>query len=434
MPELRESLLEEEMERREKYLSPVDKTEFPRDVVVERVQLYVIETLLKKELPPFVSASYFNWRIDQRLWTCFGDGEKDAEFPPAPPICASPYSTPYVKAYFAANPIEGEAKENKEVGKGKGKEKEEKAGGNRCLGFTRASTQVVDHADGDCGELVGFPLLPPMEDKVRLHQDLLGKAMPYQEGCGPFEVECPFSALGKDFEACFGPMEGLVDLLKEASLFMGGTHGVLLYAKFRDLPDGDRRVSLLLEWHDMVKIESPAWQRVLYKAWCALLSLFHSQLQGVRMGLMDHLREYYGASMSEHMTLYSRIGAAVHHLDLQERDRREAMEEDDKREAEALLAKMERFAKEHGTAFVAQRVEKKPSLAEKIKELARLRDNPRVLTRFGDDPKVRQMIIEPTAKKVLAEQILSSAAGSATRHLDPSLCHGIKRRRRNSMK
>ncbi|KAI8950552.1 hypothetical protein F4801DRAFT_579402 [Xylaria longipes] len=365
MPELREGLLEEEMERREKYLSPVDKIGFSRDEVVEVMQLYIIKRLMEKKLLPLVSASYFNWRIDHRLWVVFG--KKDGEFPPPPPIYRSPYSTPFVKAYFAANPTEEDKEEDKkgkgkEKGKGKGKEKgkekgkdkeKEKAGGNRYLGFTRASTQVVDPADG--GDLVGFPTwrpdgemsLPPLlEDKVRLHQDLLGKATPYQEGCGPFEVECPFSALGKDFEACFGPMEGLVGLLKEASLFMGGTHGVLLYAKFRDLPDGDRRVSLFLDWHEMVKIESPAWQRVLYKAWCALLSLFHGQLRGVRMGLMDHLGEYYGASMREHMMLYSRIGAAVHHLDAQEWDRREAaeaMEEEEKREVEALLSKLDRF-------------------------------------------------------------------------------------------
>ncbi|KAI1733394.1 hypothetical protein F4680DRAFT_455015 [Xylaria scruposa] len=416
MTEIREGLLKEERERREKRLLAVDKTEFSRDMVVERVQQYIIEKLLENKKLPLLSASYFNWKIDQRLMACFG--EKDADFPPAPPLYAPPYSTIYAKAYFAANPTE-ENKEASEVedaarDKGKGKEKAtQRADSGRYYGFARASTQVVDPADDTLGDVVGVSvwsltgeplLLAPLEDKVRLYQDLIGKSMPYQEGCGPFQVECPFSAWGKDYEICFGgfgPKESVARLLGEAAFFMGGMHGVMLFAKFRDLPDGDRRVSLFLDWHKTVDTKSPAWQRVLYKAWCALLSLFHSQLRGVRVSLMDHLREYYGGSMREHLMLYSRIGAAVQQLEL----RADARREMDREETEALLAKLDKFAKEKGSKMVALCIRDKPNLNDKIMELVRLRDDPKGLAQFGDDPEVRLTLIRPTAEKILTERI-----------------------------
>ncbi|KAI1747155.1 hypothetical protein F4782DRAFT_522112 [Xylaria castorea] len=417
MTELREGLLEEEMERRKKYLLPVDKTKFgPYEGVVEFVQKQVIGKLLENKRLPFISASYFNWRIDRDL--CIRFGEKDAELPPSPPIYVPPYSTTYARAYFVANPAVQEAK-------GKGREKEtQEADRGWYLGFARGSTQVVDPADDNLGDVVGVEAwcltggrsrLAPLEDKVRLYEDLIGKSIPYQEGCGPFQVECPFSALGKDFEICFGglreglrPRESLAQLLGEASLFMGGKHGVMLLAKFRDLPEGDRRISLFLDWHGMVDTKSPAWQRVLYKAWCALLSLFHSQLRGVRMGLMDNLREYYGGSMREHLMLYSRIGAAVQHLK-PEADAGQKMAEEmggDEEEMEALLAKMDRLAKKKGSAMVTRYAKEKPNLSEKVNELVHLRDHPKDLAVFGDDLEVRLTMIRPTAEKILAEQIL----------------------------
>ncbi|KAI0547821.1 hypothetical protein F4679DRAFT_597230 [Xylaria curta] len=407
--------IREERERREKLMLAVDRTRFGRDEVMKQAQQYIIPNLLDKKLP-FVSVRYFNWIVDQYLTKRFG--EKDADFPRPPPVYAPPYSIIYAKAYFAAKPTKGEkAQENEEAGevediakdKGKGKETQ-RADGGRYYGFARASTQVVDPA-GDTLDVVGItawsltgepPLLAPLEDKVRLYQELIGKSMPYQEGCGPFQVECPFSAWGKDYEICFGPMESLAQLLGEAALFMGGMHGVMLFAKFRDLPDGDRRVSLFLDWHTTVDTKSPAWQRVLYKAWCALLSLFHSQLRGVRVGLMDHLREYYNGSMREHLMLYSRIGAAVQQLEL----RADARLGDDREETKALLAKLDRFAKKWSSELVAKYVRAKPNLTDKIRELVRLLDDPKGLARhFGDDPEVRLTMIRPTAEKILTEQI-----------------------------
>ncbi|TRX94118.1 hypothetical protein FHL15_004886 [Xylaria flabelliformis] len=415
MTEIREELLKEERERREKYLLAVDKTKFSRDKAVKRVQQYIINMLLEHKAPPLISAQYFNWKIDQRIMFCFG--EKDADFPPPPPLYEPPYSTTYAKAYFAANPTEEEKAEEVDDAakdKGKGKEKETQgADSGRYYGFARASTQVVDPADGTLGDVVGVPawsltgeppLLAPLEDKVRLYQDLIGQTMPYQEGCGPFQVECPFSALGKDYEICFGgPEESLAQLLGEAAFFMGGMHGVMLFAKFRDLPNGDRRVSLFLDWHKITDTKSPAWQRVLYKAWCALLSLFHNQLRGMRVGLMDHLRDYYGGSMREHLMLYSRIGAAVQQLE-RSADARPRMGGDEE-EMEALLAKLDRFAKKKGSEDVARHVKAKPNIADKIRELARLRDDPKGLPDLGDDPEARLTMIQPTAERILTEQI-----------------------------
>ncbi|KAI0855168.1 hypothetical protein F4860DRAFT_521932 [Xylaria cubensis] len=411
MTDIREELLKEERERREKYLLAVDKAKFAREMVVERMQQQVIKKLLENKRLPFVSAQHFNWRIDERLMACFG--EKDADFPPPPPLYARPYSTMYAKAYFAANPTE-EAKEVEDAAKDKGKGKEKEtlgADSGRYYGFARASTQVVDPADGTLGYVVGVPAwsltgesppLAPLEDKVRLYQDLIGQSMPYQEGCGPFQVECPFSAWGKEYETCFGgPEESLAQLLGEAASFMGGMHGVMLFAKFCDLPNGDRRVSLFLDWHKIVDTKSPAWQRVLYKAWCALLSLFHSQLQGVRVGLMDHLREYYGGSMREHLMLYSRIGAAVQQLELSA-DAGPRMGGDGG-EMGALLAKLDRFAK--GSEEVARYVKAKPNIIDKIGELVRLCNDPTDLAQFGDDPEVRLTIIQPTAEMILTKHI-----------------------------
>lgn len=68
----REGLLEEEMERREKHLVPIDKTEFGRDHVIERLQKHIINKLLEHKRLPFISAAYFNWRVDHRLWEVFG--------------------------------------------------------------------------------------------------------------------------------------------------------------------------------------------------------------------------------------------------------------------------------------------------------------------------------------------------------------------------
>ncbi|KAI0440093.1 hypothetical protein F4803DRAFT_553390 [Xylaria telfairii] len=414
MTSLRGGLLEEEKRRREKHLAPIDKTKFGRSQVVKEVQQHIIEELQEQKKLPLVSASYFNWRVDRHIWECFGDKKADPEFPPPPPLYAPPYSTLYAKAYFAANPSE----EEKDKGKGKGREEPETRVDGSDLGVARASTQVVDPADEAVGEVVGVVAWYPtgekssralLKDKLRLHRDLLGKTIAYQEGCGPFQIEFPFSALGDEIETCLGPREGLVDLLAEASKFMGGSHGVMLFAKFRDLPNGDRRASLFLDWHDMAPIDTVAWQRVLYKAWCALLNLFNSQLRGVRVGLMDHLRQYYGESMREHLMLYSRIGAAVHHLQCQADARRNAAVaegvEIDEEEGEALFAKVDKFAKQKANALVGQYVKAKPNLTEQIKELVRLVNSPTALPQFGNTRETRLALIRPTAEKILTDQI-----------------------------
>ncbi|KAI0802855.1 hypothetical protein GGR55DRAFT_700150 [Xylaria sp. FL0064] len=330
----------------------------------------------------------------------------DFPFGPAPRRYGVPYSALYAKAYFEAYPPEDEkkAKENKEAkeareAKGKGKEKEVATGtgepetrqvkGNKYYGFFRPSTQVVDPLDTTSGEVVDFKIrfggeqkVPhaPIESRVRVYQELIGKNIPYQEGCGPFQVECPFSALGLEFQACFGSGEKLDDVLMEATKIMGGeSFEVLVYAKYRDLPDGDRPVSLFLDWHDKVEEGNPCWRRTVYTAWCALLSLFNNQLQGVRVSLVDHLSRYYEQQMREHLMLYSRIGARLHQKESREKARRE----------------------------VETSVRKRNTFKEKIDVLLDLTGSPEALYPIGEDPLVRLSVARPTAEKVLIEQVHS---------------------------
>ncbi|KAK5629202.1 hypothetical protein RRF57_004917 [Xylaria bambusicola] len=445
-------LTKEEVERREKVRAALAKAkpgmerERAFGKIVQSAENGAVKGLLGQKQYPFVSAAYLNWEVDEFLWNTFG--EKDAVSPigPEPRLYGQPYSVVYVKAYFEANPTEEEkkAKENKEAmekgegegegegkgeGKGKGKEPETPVVlGHRYGGFTGVSTHPVDPLDLATGEVVDFAVLlsgapldsrghAPLQERVRLYQELAGKAMPYQEGCGPFQIECPFSALGQEFAACFGRKEDMSDLLMEATLFIaGGYCEVLVFAKFRHLVNGDSRVSLFLDWHIKADLDCPAWRRTLYQAWCALLALYNSQLKGIRIGLMEHLKQYYGEQMRSHLTLINQIGANVHQLNSHLDARRRAAEAVDgankMAEMESLLAKMERFALEVGKARVAKNVGDGASYKEKLDELVKLATNPEQLHPIAYDPYVRAAMVLPTAQRLLIEQVLFVLEGT----------------------
>ncbi|KAI1271163.1 hypothetical protein F5Y07DRAFT_404704 [Xylaria sp. FL0933] len=444
MSQISRMLTKEEAERREKVFVAVEKAKpvMGREArqAVPEVEQRLVRSMLEEKKLPLVSSAYLNWRVDETLWR-LGRDLADFPFRPAPRTYGVPYSALYAKAYFEAYPPEEEkkAKENKEAkeakeareAKGKGKEKEVATGtgepetrqvkGNKYYGFVRPSTQVVDPLDTTSGEVVGFKIRfdgeqkvahAPIASRVKVYQELVGKNMPYQEGCGPFQVECPFSALGLEFQACFGSGEKLDDVLMAAAKIMGGESlEVLVYAKYRDLPNGDRRVSLFLDWHEKVDEGNLCWRRTVYTAWCALLSLFNSQLQGIRMSLVDHVNKYYERQMREHLMLYSCIHATLHENRSREKARRESVEgmkeEKDRVEAEILLEKLERFSYEMGVRRVETDVSKRNSIKEKIDVLLDLTGSPEALYPIGEDPLVRLSVARPTAKKVLIEQVHS---------------------------
>ncbi|KAI1346017.1 hypothetical protein F5Y01DRAFT_322367 [Xylaria sp. FL0043] len=441
MSQISRVLTKEEAERREKVFVAVEKAKPAMGLEarqgVLKVEQRQIRSMLEEKKLPLVSSAYLNWKVDQTLWL-LGRDWADFPFGRAPRIYGVPYSALYAKAYFEAYPPEEEkkAKENKEAkeareAKGKGKEKEVATGtgepetrqveGNKYYGFARPSTHVVDPLDATSGEIVDFKIESDgeqkvahasIESRVKVHQELMGKNMPYQEGCGPFQVECPFSALGLEFQACFGSAEELDDVLMAAAKIMGGeSFEVLVYAKYRDLSNGDRRVSLFLDWHEKVDEGNRCWRRTVYMAWCALLSLFNSQLQGIRTSLVDHLNKHYEEQMREHLMLYSRIGATLHQKESREEARRESVEgikeEKDRVEAEILLEKLERFSYELGVRRVETDVRKRNSIKEKIDVLLDLTGSPEAFYPVGEDPLVRLAMSRPIAEKVLIEQVHS---------------------------
>ncbi|KAI1313293.1 hypothetical protein F5Y03DRAFT_406574 [Xylaria venustula] len=401
MLQISRGLTKEEKERREKVLAEVEKTFKNIRGGIPFAEEIAIKHLSEKKILPYVSLEFFNWEVDKILWSY---GENDAIFPfgEQPRYFGVPISQTYVEAYFAANPTEEEkrAKEIKEAGESQGQGSQQEGMEGVHIHQAQELQSRVD---------VGEKRSVPLESKKKLYHELNGKAMPFLKGCCPFEVECPFSALGKEFEACFGPMKDLCNILMEATVFMGGDAlDLVVDARFRNLPDGDRRVRLFLDWHDKVSETDPVWRRSLYQAWCALLSLHNAQLKGTKVNLMDHLRQYYGGQMRDHVMLYARIDATGHELIHQANARRQAAEklEGDKATGEKLLEKMEKFSLELGTSRIRKRIAAKNNINDKVEALVKLADSGKSLYPVAEDPAVRFAMITPTAEKVFTEQIL----------------------------
>ncbi|KAI0413538.1 hypothetical protein F5X98DRAFT_283112 [Xylaria grammica] len=415
MPRLRRKLTGEEKERRQKVLAAVDETRLrpgwgPREAL-RHLQEGVTKRNIQAGALPFSSAAHFNFYVDKVFWERFC--KKDSQFPFVPDYQRKadvPYSAQYAKAYFAARPTP----EQRKIRANKGAREKEKRRNPQLIrgrAYKQAledmvASQVYLSQKSSQGR---HECRAPWGAKVELHKALLGKAMPYLPGCGPFEMECPFSAFGQEFAVCFGSMGVLSDVLREASLYMGGDNlQILLYAKFRDLANGDRRISLLLEWHHMVNETSPAWRRGFYKAWCALLSLLNRQLQGARVSLTGHLRQYYGQQAAEHLALHSQIDRRMAALESQEEARRQ-MVEGMKGEgiSEDLVQEMERFTREIGGMRVEMHIGSKENVAEKVEQLVYLSADHEGLFSLAPDAAARQGMIRPTAEKVFTEVVRS---------------------------
>ncbi|KAI0968640.1 hypothetical protein F4678DRAFT_464251 [Xylaria arbuscula] len=401
MSQISRDLTKEEKERRETVFVAVEKTFKKVREAVPIAEKMAVKHLLEAKLFPYVSSTFFNWKVDKILWSY---GEKDAifQFAEQPRCFGVPSSQTYIEAYFAANPTEEEkkAKDIKEARESQGQGNEQEA---------EQPVHIYQAQEPQSRAAVEEKRSVPLESKKKLHYELNGKAIPFLKGCGPFAVECPFSALGKEFEACFGPMKDLYNILMEATAFMGGNAlNLVVNVRFRDLPDGDRRVTLFLDWNDKVSETDPVWRRSLYQAWCALLSLHNSQLQGVKVNLMDYLRQYYGGQMRDHVMLYTRIDATGHKLIRQANARRQAAEklDGDKAAGEPLLEKMEKFSLELGISKIRNRIAAKNNLNDKVEALVELANSGESLYPIAEDPAVRFAMVTPTAEKVFTEQIL----------------------------
>ncbi|KAJ3576732.1 hypothetical protein NPX13_g3601 [Xylaria arbuscula] len=409
-------MTKEEAERRESVLAEVkaNTTWTNPGKMIPNMEQMVIMILLTERRLPFISASYLNWKVDQSIWlSC--KLKAQFPFPQAPRIYGKPYSISYAKAYFEANSekTDQKIKRNRED-KEQGKEPETPAALNREYHWAdpyNTATGEVYVWQASHGSEDASTYRAPFQDRVELYQELVGKAMPYQESCGPFKIKCPFSAFGPEFEACFGAKEKMRDLLIEATKFVGGYESsIVVYAKFHDIHDGDCGVGLFLDWRADTNTNCPAWRRMLYQAWCALLNLLNNQLQGMRKGLMQHLQTYYDEQMRGHLILHKQISAQIQRLDSSnEEDRRatEVVEGTEEAELVAVIRQMKMFVKECGTKKVALRVAMKEGFNDKIEQLFRLAKTRISLSPNGESPYQRQLMIRPTAEEVLGEYVAS---------------------------
>ncbi|KAK6958498.1 hypothetical protein Daesc_001299 [Daldinia eschscholtzii] len=345
--------------------------------------------------------------------------EAAKEFPwGKPPLYGKPYSTVYLKAFFAAKFQNFEAAEKVQEKsktqdiKGKGKAKKDEgeslvprnpadvSGGSRLYGFyNERKPELTYHA--------------PLAAKVALFEQLVSK--PVLEGCGPFEI-----SFGPGAATYVGNDERDVgEAIKYSSKVYGGTFGlVLLFVKYESGPAGENLVGAFLDWPAFVDTEDPAWRSMLYNAWCSLLQWHYDQLAGRRQTLVASVKKSYDAQFRRHLSLYCNIESVLYSIKNEAALRQKLAEqmEGESVEVERLLEWQAQQAIERGEAIAAERVDKKEKIADKIFELLAMIKDPAPLSPMGIDEEMRRLLVQRSAERVLGEA-LSEILGRPNCHL-----------------
>ncbi|KAI1480015.1 hypothetical protein F4774DRAFT_425138 [Daldinia eschscholtzii] len=335
--------------------------------------------------------------------------EAAKEFPwGKPPLYGKPYSTVYLKAFFAAKLQNFEAAEKAQKKESKTQDVKGKEKAKDAEGESLVPRNPADISGG--GRLYGFynerePKLAyhaPLAAKVALFEQLVSK--PVLEGCGPFEISfAPGAAtyVGNDEKE-------VGEAIKYASKVYGGTFGlVLLFVKYESGPAGENLVGAFLDWPAFVDIEDPAWRSMLYNAWCSLLQWHYDQLAGRRQTLVASVKKSYDAQFRRHLPLYCNIESVLYSIKNEAALRQKLAEqmEGESVEVERLLEWQAHHAIERGESIAAERVDKKEKIADKIFELLEMIKDPAPLSPMGIDEEMRRLLVQRSAERVLGEAL-----------------------------
>lgn len=364
------------------------------------------------------------------LTTIFTDGGEGKKFKwPQPKLYDAPYSAVYAKAFFPAwEKKRAEMKEKEERGGEKEKEKEEEKEGQKGKGKEIAQPEEQDEkaketakAESVQGPTGGaaesddpgvFTLgywnnndpkpkyHSPLTEREELHRRLVGN-MKYLAGCGPFEVPCVQSILVDNMRLISVQANGIMS-------GDGGEYVIMLFAKVRREPEGNRVVSMFLEWPSHIDVGNMGWLLQLYLAWMGLLDWHYQQLCGFKVDAATHLVKYYQTKLRQHKGLYLRIEAKTYTLEQQkkaEREREKA-EAESIQAAEMLFARQQEYGLDFGKMVARRRVMGKESFADKMAEMQTIVKEMAPLYPVATDEKTRRWMLKVTAMEVFNHEVL----------------------------
>ncbi|OTA70843.1 hypothetical protein K449DRAFT_442614 [Hypoxylon sp. EC38] len=372
-----------------------------QDILV-KAESSIMKLLLRSNKPPFISADFFNWKVDFSVWE-FVVGNADSFKWPQPKAYGMPYHRGYLKAFFQA---QAQAKE-------KEKEKEEQKKKSEVV-LARVARIMPLGILGSAGSVAAkqYQYHAPLKVRETVHTLLLGRS-PYLPHCGPLEIRILYTEDVESLDVLFGQEWSKTHRL--ASELMGGVHGdIVLYttcAGSDRLVDGRPLMKCFLDWPRSVDVNDTHWRFQMYHAWVGLLTWYQKQLLGQKQPLMAHLRGYYNSvTVHQHAHVY---GAIMNkHQRLEQQDQRQAaaargLEGGERGHNLDLIRQLDAWGYARCEKLMGMVVDDQKALEDKVRELVRAVVEGTQLRPMPYDRAERKDIARPVSdrlfKKVIEE-------------------------------